>query len=101
MPSLCLFRSGKFSVDGVEYQLPINNGPNHLHGGLKGFSRRLWKTTEVGADFVTFEHLSEDGEEGYPSAVRASVKYRFPADANRLEIGERCGIDNALAQRSL
>lgn len=71
-------------MDGELYQLPINNGPNHLHGGMKGFSRRLWKTKEIGPDFVTFEYFSEDGEEGYPSAVRANVTYRLPADSSQL-----------------
>jgi len=79
-------KAGTFAVDGQTYHLPINNGPNHLHGGIKGFSRRVWKTKEIGSDFVTFEYLSPDGEEGYPSAVRATITYRLSPNSSRLTI---------------
>jgi len=79
-------KAGQFTIDGQTYQLPINNGPNHLHGGVKGFSRRVWKTKSVNPDSVVFEYLSPDGEEGYPSTVLATVTYRLSQDSNRLTI---------------
>jgi len=65
---------GKFSLDGVEYQLPCNNGANHLHGGFDGFDKRVWNVRED--DHVLhLWYLSQDGEEGYPGNVIASVDY--------------------------
>ncbi|MBN3312840.1 GALM epimerase, partial [Atractosteus spatula] len=65
---------GKFTVDGKEYQLAINNGPNSLHGGLKGFNKAIW-TSEVLLSGVRFCLTSPDGDEGYPGELRASVTY--------------------------
>ena len=69
---------GKFTLDGRTYTLATNNGPNHLHGGNKGFDKRLW-TAEQGQDAtspsVTFRYTSPDGEEGYPGTVQAQVTY--------------------------
>lgn len=81
---------GKFSLDGKEYTLATNNGPNHLHGGLKGFDKKVWEAgaPNSGADgpSVTFTCTSPDGEEGYPGTVQASVTYTLTEDnALRLE----------------
>ncbi|XP_072360445.1 galactose mutarotase isoform X2 [Scyliorhinus torazame] len=65
---------GKFSIDGKEYQLPINNGPNSIHGGLKGFDKVLW-TPEVLSNGVRFSMTSADGEEGYPGELKVWVTY--------------------------
>ncbi|XP_006638617.2 galactose mutarotase [Lepisosteus oculatus] len=65
---------GKFTVDGKDYQLAINNGPNSLHGGLKGFNKAIW-TSEVLLSGVRFCLTSPDGDEGYPGELRASVTY--------------------------
>jgi aldose 1-epimerase len=78
---------GRFTLDGQTYTLAVNNGPNHLHGGLRGFDKRLW-TAEAGAGAdpsVTFRYTSPDGEEGYPGALSASVTYTLTAD-NRLVV---------------
>ena len=56
---------GKFALDGVEYTLPINNGPNHLHGGPEGFQNKVWESREHD-NGVEFLYYSEDGEMGYP-----------------------------------
>ena len=70
---------GRFSVDNVQYQLPTNSGLNHLHGGLQGFNRKVWKVErtiqnddDVG---IVFSYLSKDGEEGYPGNLSVTVSY--------------------------
>ena len=65
---------GEFELNGRRYILARNSGPNHLHGGLRGFDRRMW-SAEVGDDHVRFSRLSPDGEEGYPGNLRAAVTY--------------------------
>lgn len=79
---------GKFSLDGEEYKLATNNGPNHLHGGINGFDRKNWRAeTSSTSDHVTLSlsTASPDGEEGYPGEVRASVRYTLSLD-NTLRI---------------
>jgi aldose 1-epimerase len=74
----------RFALDGEEYRLPANDGPNHLHGGPLGFHKVVWQVepfargTDVGA---VLGYLSRDGEEGYPGSLRASVTYTLTADA--------------------
>jgi len=67
---------GKFTLDGKTYTLATNNGPNHLHGGARGFDKVVW-TPEPGKDGagVTLSYLSKDGEEGYPGNLQARVTY--------------------------
>jgi aldose 1-epimerase len=72
---------GKFTLDGVEYQLDINNGPNHLHGGLKGFDKQVWEVTqeiyEPKAVGIKLHYLSPDGDQKYPGALDTYVTYRL------------------------
>jgi len=79
---------GKFTLDGKEYQLAINNGPNSLHGGQIGFNRRVWKAEELkdkeGAS-VRFSYLSKDGEENYPGNLKVSVTYTL-TNTNQLKL---------------
>jgi aldose 1-epimerase len=70
---------GKFTLDGQAYQLAINNGPNHLHGGLKGFDAVLWQA-EPQPGGVKFSYLSEEGEENYPGNLRVEVTYSLTND---------------------
>jgi len=65
---------GRFSLDGVEYQLPCNNGANHLHGGFKGFDKRVWDVRESD-NALHLTYFSKDGEEGYPGNLTAFVDY--------------------------
>ncbi|RKX89269.1 MAG: galactose-1-epimerase [Spirochaetes bacterium] len=70
--------SGKFSLGGKEYQLNCNDGPNHLHGGEKGYNARTWEAapySEGNRSGVVFTLISPDGEENYPGELRISADY--------------------------
>lgn len=74
---------GVFKLDGKTYHLAVNNGPNHLHGGLKGFDKRVWKAQVVKSALgpaVKFTYVSNDGEEGYPGTLTSSVTYTLTND---------------------
>lgn len=75
---------GRFSLDGVEYQLTQNNGVNHLHGGARGFDKRVWKVIDPpgeGAGMsLELQYLSVAGEEGYPAEVKAGTTYTVLLD---------------------
>lgn len=66
---------GRFTLNGKEYSLAVNNGPNHLHGGIKGFSYRVWAVEELTADKAVLTLKSPDGEEGYPGNMTVRVTY--------------------------
>lgn len=89
---------GKFTLNGVEYKLAVNNGPNHLHGGIKGFDKVLWKLEDIKAEsdkaFVKLSYLSKDGEEGYPGNLECSVTYTLTKD-NELKISYEAKTDKA------
>jgi len=73
---------GRFTLDGVSYQLARNNGPNSLHGGIKGFDKVLWSAEPFekdGAMGVRFHYESPDSEEGFPGAVSVGVTYMLTA----------------------
>jgi len=76
--------SGQFTLDGNTYTLAKNNGPNHLHGGIKGFDKKVWKVAraEVGPDGPRLEltYLSKDGEEGYPGNLSVTATYTLTED---------------------
>ena len=77
---------GRFALDGKTYQLTINNGPNHLHGGVKGFDNVVWRGEPLpDRPGVAFTYTSTDGEEGYPGIVTARVTYTL-TDRNELVV---------------
>ena len=79
---------GKFTLDGQTYTLATNNEPNHLHGGEKGFDKRVWKaalTTNEYGNAVVLTHVSPDGDQGYPGALSMKVTYTLTED-NALRI---------------
>jgi len=70
----------RFTLDGHEVRLPRNDGPNHIHGGVRGFDKRVWKAQPLrGPDFVALEltYRSPDGEEGYPGTLDCTVLYEL------------------------
>jgi aldose 1-epimerase len=83
----------RFSLDGKEYTLARNNGENSLHGGIQGFDKRVWTAREL-SDSLELTYVSPDGEEGYPGALTATVKYSL-TDANELRIEYTATTDKA------
>jgi aldose 1-epimerase len=80
---------GKFRLDGKTDDLPKNDGPNTLHGGILGFNKRMWTAKESsGKEFLALEYsyVSEDGEEGFPGCLTAKVTFKLPNDRNELWI---------------
>ena len=70
---------GHFSIGDKEYTLPINNGPNSLHGGPDGFMNRIWNS-RLDGDTVVFELTSPDGDAGYPGELQAEARYTWSDD---------------------
>lgn len=85
--------AGRFTLDGKEYALTVNNGPNHLHGGKVGFSRRVWTVVDCSDTHVTLSLFSPDDEEGYPGNLHVTVTYRL--EDNALAIRYQAETDRA------
>lgn len=86
---------GRFTLDGVTYQLAVNNGPNHLHGGVSGFDKKLWRAStgrSDGAVSLALSYLSPDGEEHYPGNLSVTVTYTLTRD-DALYIGYSARTD--------
>ena len=76
---------GRFVLDGIEYRLACNDGPNALHGGPTGFGRRIWSIEDSSDRHVAVSYISADGEEGYPGALHARVTYTVDGPELRLD----------------
>jgi aldose 1-epimerase len=76
---------GQFQLDGKQYQLTVNDGENHLHGGKIGFNKVLWKAKQLSPSSIELQYISQDGEEGYPGTVNLKVVYTL-TDKNELRI---------------
>jgi aldose 1-epimerase len=90
-------REGRFELDGRTYALAVNNGPNHLHGGVRGFDKRLWRAEpfeRAGEVGVTFSYTSPDGEEGYPGTLDVRVTYTL-TDRDELAFEYHATTDRA------
>jgi aldose 1-epimerase len=88
---------GAFSLDGKDYKLAVNNGPNSLHGGLKGFDKVVWKAEDVSGPAgpaVKFTYRSRDGEEGYPGNLDVAVTYTVTSQ-NEVKIDYKATTDKA------
>ena len=85
---------GKFELKGETYSLAVNNGPNHLHGGLKGFNAVVWDVKKVDDNSIELTYLSEDGEEGYPGNLTVTVTYTL-TDKNEVVIDYNATTDKS------
>ena len=85
---------GRFAIDGVEYRLEANNGPNALHGGRRGFDKVIWQASAGEAESLVLTYLSVDGEEGYPGTLAVKVTYRLEGDGD-LRIDYEARTDKA------
>jgi aldose 1-epimerase len=89
--------NAKFILDGKDYTLAPNNNGNTLHGGIKGFDKRIWKASDINTDSVSsikFSYDSKDGEEGYPGNLHSEVVYTLTKD-NELKIEYKATTDKA------
>lgn len=75
---------GKFTLDGKEYSLPVNNGPNHLHGG-DGYDKVFWEISQKDSSSLVLSYRSRDGEQGYPGNLDVEVRYTLD-DTNQFRI---------------
>jgi len=87
---------GKFILEDETYTLALNNGENHLHGGLKGFDKVVWHLLkeDFATNEITFTYLSKDGEEGYPGNLNITVRYQL-TEANEVVINYDAITDKA------
>ncbi len=83
---------GKFTLDGIEYTLAINNGPNNLHGGLKGFNAVVWDAEQPDNQTIRLSYLSKDGEEGFPGNLLTIITYKL-TDENAVQIDYEATTD--------
>ncbi|KAJ3170265.1 hypothetical protein HDU88_008892 [Geranomyces variabilis] len=84
---------GKFQLNGKQYQVPVNNGPNSLHGGVNGFDKRQWVGEQISASELRFTYTAQDGEEGYPGVLDVTATYRV--DGGALSIDYEARLNDA------
>ncbi|MGN1343057.1 MAG: aldose epimerase family protein [Traorella sp.] len=89
-------RHGSFHLNGHEYQLAINNGPNHLHGGIHGFSYQVFDYQIVNDTTLEFSYLSKDKEEGYPGNLHLKVRYELKQDTLKIHYYAECDQDTLI-----
>jgi len=83
---------GRFSLDNVDYQLPVNDGDNSLHGGEKGFDMVVWDVQQINSQKLEFSYLSKDGEQGYPGNLNVHMIYEL-TDNNEFIITHKATTD--------
>lgn len=90
-------KEGKLKINGKEYQLDVNNGKNHLHGGFGGTDKKVWQVSAVEENSVLFTCFSPDGECGYPGNMEMGVKYSVCGNRFRIDFFGRCDTDTVFA----
>ncbi len=83
---------GNFTLDGKNYQLELNNGPNALHGGSNGFHNHVWDALQIDESSIELKYISIDGEEGYPGTMTTKVTYTL-SDDNEFRIDYELSTD--------
>ena len=78
-------KDAKFTLEGKDYKLAENNGPNSLHGGKEGFNMKVWDVKSISENEIILHYLSPDGEEGYPGNLDVTLTYQL-TDENELKI---------------
>ena len=71
---------GRFMIDSVQYQLPLNNNGQTLHGGLKGLDMRVWNVDRISDKSIDFSYVSPDNEEGFPGTLNIKVRYSVTSE---------------------
>jgi aldose 1-epimerase len=87
-------KDGKFTIDGIEYNLAINNGTNALHGGVDAYNTKVWTVEEVAKSKLVLSLFSPDGEEGYPGNLSITLTYELTND-NELSVHYEATTDKA------
>ena len=85
---------GRFTLDGQEYRLAINNGPNNLHGGLKGFNAVVWDAQQTDNQTIVLTYVSVEGEEGFPGTLTTKITYKLNED-NAVQMDYEAQTDKA------
>ena len=86
--------NGKFTLDGKEYTLAVNNGPNNLHGGIEGFDSKVWDAKQIDNQTLELSLISPDGEEGFPGTLSVKMIYKL-TDDNAFDIRYEATTDKA------
>lgn len=77
--------NGCFELDGKMYRLAVNNGQNHLHGGVQGFDKKIWQVEMASSDSLILTYCSPDGEEAYPGTLRVKIAFTLQEKELRIE----------------
>lgn len=89
-------KNGKFSIDGKDYQLPINNGNDFLHGGNSGFDKKVWEVLSTIDPTLTLQYISKAGEEGFPGNLTVQLTFKL-TDEDELILDFKASTDEATA----
>lgn len=89
-------KKGKFTLNDKEYTLAVNNGPNHLHGGIKGFSYQVFDYEIKDENTIEFHYISKDGEEGYPGTLDFKAIYTLDGDTLNIRYLAACDQDTII-----
>lgn len=87
---------GRFTLNSVEYQIPATNNGNALHGGLRGFNKRIWRAEPISDSELALYYTAADGEEGFPGTLTVEVHYLLKENALRITYDAVCDADTII-----